>query len=510
MRNGSDAGFRPETPPLMDHASVVEPNVEDNPRGFRASNDVALRALALLGRACRALADGLPRGLEQVLALAVEAGGAERGFLVRTGDGSAFPDDQHVLAASSSRLDGRHEPSRSALRRAVSPQRTDAVPDAASVRALRLRSILTVPIPVAPPCTAALVLDSRVASSFSCPSTRDIVNAFAALLAAGLGSQPGFAAGSAPRTGPSDDEDKTAYISPAYCEMRDWVGRVALTDLPVLVHGESGSGKERVSRAVHRQSARRDAPFVPVNCSTLTETLLDAELFGAMRGAYTGADRDRPGLFRLAHGGTLFLDEVGDMPLPMQVKLLRVLEQGRVRPVGGSDEKTVDVRIVAATHRNLERFVADGRFRPDLYYRLAVLRVNVPSLRDRLEDLETLVAGLATRLCRQTGRPSLRLTADAWLALRSYSWPGNIRELGSVLARAMLRSDGPRIGGHDLRPLLDAPGMPSNDDPPAAPLERTMIESALRESYDSVRIAAGRIGWSRQKLYRRMKALGIG
>ena len=146
MRNGSDAGFRPETPPLMDHASIVEPNVEDNPHGFRASNDVVPRALTLLGRACRALADGLPRGLEQILALAVEAGGAERGFLVRTGDGSASPDDRHVLAASSTRRDGCHEPSRSALRRALSPQRTDTVPDAASVRALRLRSILTIPV----------------------------------------------------------------------------------------------------------------------------------------------------------------------------------------------------------------------------------------------------------------------------------------------------------------------------------------------------------------------------
>jgi DNA-binding NtrC family response regulator len=295
--------------------------------------------------------------------------------------------------------------------------------------------------------------------------------------------------------------------------MYDWVRRVADADLPVLVQGESGSGKEGVSQALHSLSGRQGGPFVAINCTALTETLLEAELFGASRGAYTGADRDRPGLFRQAHRGTLFLDEVGDMPPAMQAKLLRALELGRVRPVGGSREFDVDVRVVAATHRDLARRVAEGAFRADLYYRLAVLQVHVPPLRERLEDLPLLVAELAPRLARQVGRRSLRLGDDAWLALRAHSWPGNVRELHSVLARALLRSNGGTITARHLGPwTAPAPSAGPVEAPvPAAdePLENGMIAAALRASAGSVAGAARRIGWTRQKLYRRIKVLGI-
>ncbi len=299
------------------------------------------------------------------------------------------------------------------------------------------------------------------------------------------------------------------YPSRPYRRMMDWVSRIAPTSLPVLVQGESGCGKEEVSLALHRLSLRRAGPFVPINCSALAESLLEAELFGAVRGAYTGSDRDRPGLFRQAHGGTLFLDEVGDMQPSMQAKLLRALESGRIRPVGGSAETTADVRIVAATHRDLRQTSGYGGFRPDLYYRLAVLRVDVPPLRERLDDLPTLVSELAPRLAQQTGRRSFTLTPEAWRVLRAYAWPGNVRELHAALARALLRTDSGVIHTEHLGPLGDDPGRPVGTGTTGVALERSMIEAALRETGGRVAGAAARIGWSRQKLYRRMKGLGI-
>jgi DNA-binding NtrC family response regulator len=284
------------------------------------------------------------------------------------------------------------------------------------------------------------------------------------------------------------------------------VRRIAPTSLPVLVQGESGSGKEGVSRALHRLGPRSAGPFVAINCTAVTESLLEAELFGAVRGAYTGLDRDRPGLLRQAHDGTLFLDEVGDMPPAMQAKLLRVLESGRVRPVGGVHESVVDVRIVAATHRDLRRWVEDGRYRADLYYRLAVLRVDVPPLRERIEDLPALVADLAPRLERDTGCSSVRLAPEAWQALRTYSWPGNVRELHASLARALLRAGGGEILARHLE-LAPAGATPQLV--VGASLEQSMVRAALREAGGSIALAASRIGWSRQKLYRRMHALGV-
>jgi len=298
------------------------------------------------------------------------------------------------------------------------------------------------------------------------------------------------------------NKNGTTYPSPAWRTMMAWVRRIAPTSLPVVVHGESGSGKERVARALHELGPRGDGPFVAVNCTAVAESLLEAELFGAMRGAYTGSDRDRPGLFRRADGGTLLLDEVGDMPQPMQAKLLRVLESGRVRPVGGTEETAVDVRVVAATHREPSKLVDTGSFREDLLYRLAVLRVDVPPLRARLEDLPTLVDELTARLQQQTGHAPPRLSPEAWNLLRAQRWPGNVRQLHAVLARALLGSSNGSICEEELGLAMD--GMPAG-----GPLERGMIESALSATGGCVTHAASRIGWSKQKLYRRMDVLGL-
>ena len=299
---------------------------------------------------------------------------------------------------------------------------------------------------------------------------------------------------------------RPCYPSPAHREMTRWVRRVRTHRSAGPGHGESGSGKEGVARAIHRWSRRSGGPFVSVNCAALAESLLEAELFGATRGAYTGSDRDRPGLFLQADRGTLMLDEVGDMPAAMQAKLLRAVEQGAVRAVGGDDENAVDVRIVAATHRDLAREVEGGRFRDDLYHRLAVLRVDVPPLRARLDDLPRLVQDLTPRLMQETGSGPPRLSAEAWLRLRSHPWPGNVRELHAVLARALLRAEGEEISPPDLEVEEPATG-PA---PAAAPsLEQTMIRAALDHAQGNLTAAAAQIGWTRQKLYRRMKALGL-
>jgi DNA-binding NtrC family response regulator len=290
--------------------------------------------------------------------------------------------------------------------------------------------------------------------------------------------------------------------------LRDWVRRVAPSSLPVLIRGETGSGKETVAAALHHGGPRRAGPFVAVNCTALSESLLDAELFGSARGAYTGSHRDRPGLLRVAHGGTLLLDEVGDTGPAMQAKLLRAIQEGKVRPVGGDREVDVDVRFLAATHRDLRTMVSAGLFRADLYHRLAVLEVRVPPLRERLPDLGLLVEALAPRLEAETGCGRPTIADCAWKELAAYSWPGNVRELHSVLARAMLRAAGGPLLAHHL-------GLPASSTPArdalrrAGRMEREMIEAALRGTEGNVSAAARRIGWTRQKLYRRIKALQV-
>jgi sigma-54-dependent transcriptional regulator len=294
--------------------------------------------------------------------------------------------------------------------------------------------------------------------------------------------------------------------SPAFRELLARAKRVAPWPLPVLVTGESGSGKEGIARTLHRSSPRRRGPFVALNCAAVTETLLESELFGAIRGAYTGLQRDRPGLFKLAHGGTLLLDEVGDMSPGMQAKLLRVLQDGRVRAVGGEVEEPVDVRVVAATHQDLHARVETGLFRQDLYYRLAVVELRTPPLRDRPGDIPLLTRHLSAKLARRIGAEAPEWTPMAMGKLEVYDWPGNIRELEAVVARALLHGD-----GGPIRPRhVDLPReAPSRAIAAGDGLEARMIEAALRQNGGVASHAAAAIGWSRQKLARRMAALGI-
>ncbi|QDU66896.1 sigma-54 interaction domain-containing protein [Engelhardtia mirabilis] len=241
--------------------------------------------------------------------------------------------------------------------------------------------------------------------------------------------------------------------SPPMHAVFDLIERVAPSDVPVLVHGETGTGKELVAKAIHDNSKRAKKPFVAVNCAAVPPNLLESELFGHVRGSFTGAVADRPGHFVSADGGTLFLDEIGDMPLDMQAKLLRTLQEGEVRAVGASRTRKVDVRIVAASHRDLAAMCAEGTFREDLYFRLHVIRIELPPLRDRGGDVALIVRALFAGLAREMGKPEPVLSPEAMDALSAWSWPGNVRELENELRRAIALS-GDRVGLEDLTPAL--------------------------------------------------------
>jgi DNA-binding NtrC family response regulator len=304
--------------------------------------------------------------------------------------------------------------------------------------------------------------------------------------------------------------------SRAMREVFEAVQRVAPTEATVLIVGETGTGKELIARAVHDLSERAGGPFIPVNCASLAEGVLESELFGHVRGAFTGAVADRSGLFAAARGGTIFLDEVGDVSLSLQQRLLRVLQEREVLPVGAVRAEAVDVRVVAATHRSLRDEVERGRFREDLFYRLNVFQIHVPPLRARPSDIPLLVEAALGRV-RERG-PSLPAVAFSPLAmrlLRAHDWPGNVRELFSVVESAAIRAGGVRIEAQHLPPeIRDPHGATLGDDRRYRPVspeeERSAIVAALEEADGSRTRAAEILGMSRTTLWRRMKDFGLG
>lgn len=246
-----------------------------------------------------------------------------------------------------------------------------------------------------------------------------------------------------------DTRSQIVGSSPVFLECLDLAARVAAADSSVLIQGPSGSGKEVVAAFIHRNSPRKDRPFLAVNCSAIPDTLIESELFGHEKGAFTDAQSKREGLVEVVEGGTLFLDEIGELSMPVQPKLLRFLQTGEYRRVGGNEVRTADLRIVSATNRDLSRDVVDGRFRQDLWYRLNVVTINVPSLKDRGEDI-LLLADHFLRTKRLSGRPPLSIHESARAAMLSYHWPGNVRELENVIERAAILSTGAMVHAHDL------------------------------------------------------------
>ncbi|MGQ0654308.1 MAG: sigma-54 interaction domain-containing protein [Betaproteobacteria bacterium] len=300
--------------------------------------------------------------------------------------------------------------------------------------------------------------------------------------------------------------------SPAALEAKRQARRAAQADGNVLLLGETGSGKELIAQAVHAASSRADRAFVSVNLAAVPETLLEAEFFGVAPGAYTGAERKpRDGKFKLADGGTLFLDEVGDMPAALQGKLLRALQEQEIEPLGSNRVIKVDVRVVAATSRDLAALAAEGRFREDLYYRLSVLPIHLPPLRERIADLEAIAENLLESIAARTGMPQRELTASALDALAAHPWPGNVRELRNALEQAAMLTDNTRLEAADFKHILKGAPAPHPALRPLpqliAELERRSIESALAATRGNKVSAAKLLGISRATLYEKLKAV---
>ncbi len=304
--------------------------------------------------------------------------------------------------------------------------------------------------------------------------------------------------------------------SPVMETLRDMISRVARSQAPVYISGESGTGKELVARLIHDSSSRRDGPFVPVNCGAIPAELMESELFGHRKGSFTGATADKPGLVQAAEGGTLFLDEVADLPLPMQVKLLRLIQEKTVRPVGAQLEEPADIRILSATHRDLDLLVAGGKFREDLYYRLNVIELPVPALRERLRDVPVLVDALLARMVVRAGLGQVpAVSAEALRKLGGYMFPGNVRELENILERAVTLSAGAAIGPEHIQ-LRGSPAAGSVAPAAAAQLgdklegvEREAIVKALEQTRYNKTAAARLLGITFRALRYRIKKLGI-
>ncbi len=494
--------------------------------------------------------------LQCAMDAAIELTGAERGFLLR-----AVPEaGRRVLTVAVARnVDQEQlERSHSKFSRAIAEQvvssgepvvtacaQTDQrFSGHESVHALRLQSVLCVPVTSPAGRLGALYLDNRFKThGFSEPDV-DLVLAFADQVAIALGNatlhqdlerknrellaqteqiqellreretEVERLTEAALRHRPSEGHryDYGAIIgsSPALERVFDLLDRVIETDLTVLIEGESGTGKELVARAIHQNCARRSGPLVSINCAAVPEPLLEAELFGTTRGAFTGASASRDGLFVQARGGTLLLDELGEMPLSMQVKLLRVLQEREVRPLGANRTEAIDVRLVCATNRHLSAEVAQGRFREDLYYRVGGVTVRLPALRERPEDLPLLVDHLVRRAAERMHRAVPELSRAALTKLSRCSWPGNVRQLENVLTRALVMAQGDRISARDveLSPDCIAPPRPL-DRKGFAQQEAQAIAAALAEHRWNVAEVARALGVSRPTLYRRLKAYGL-
>ena len=315
-----------------------------------------------------------------------------------------------------------------------------------------------------------------------------------------------------------DKQFRIVGSSPQLAKVLEQINITGPTQSRVLILGENGTGKELVARAIHEAGPRASRAFVKVNCAAIPSELIESELFGHVKGAFTGASSARKGKFELADGGTIFLDEIGDMKLEMQSKLLRVLQEGEFERVGGENTISVDVRVISATNRDLEKMVNEGVFRQDLYYRLAVIPIAVPPLREHADDIPELVEYFCARICQENNRSPVSLSEDAISLLKSYSWPGNVRELQNIIERLVIMNREEIIDRSDveaaLPQTLQIPGEQTvPDDKPlkevVSDFERLVIEQSLRRNAGHVSRTAKQLGLERSHLYKKMRAYGI-
>ncbi len=513
-----------------------------------------LRRLLEFNRAM--VAEHQPRKLfAMILDAGVELTGAERGFLILVDDQTGDPRvevsrnvDQEEVRSPFSKV------SRTVVQRVLesdemiltdSAQEDESIGPSSSIADMKLRSILALPLRLRGKVVGCLYFDNRFQTGTFTPEHQSLVEMFV--------DQVSIAADNARlheenrkarkeleklnekltervqtqeqeltsiRSAFKSQQEKVSLRhdypemigrGPAMMELLRLLDVVVETEYPVLILGESGTGKEMVARAIHQYGARKDGPFVAENCAAISETLLEAELFGYVKGAFTGADRDKKGLFEEADGGTLFLDEIGDMDLSMQRKLLRVLQEGAFRKVGGREPIQVNVRIVSATNADLSKSLEEKKFREDLYYRLKVMSVEVPPLRERRSDIPVLVRHFLEQRAKETSAETPELSEEAMAVLMNYSWPGNVRELrNEVLRLAAVGND--RIEAKLLRNLGEGVR------PPHLPLAgRTLAElekEAIRQALEAARgkrvEAARMLGLPRRTFYNRLKRYDLG
>jgi Nif-specific regulatory protein len=463
--------------------------------------------------------------LNKVLDLAIDLVGAERGLIfLASGDGGEM---ELVVARNVERrtIKDATEYSRSILReagRGRSILSHDAGRDSRfrsykSVAQYGIRSLMCVPLNLKGAILGTVYLDTRAPGVVFTPDSLRFLEAFAAQAAVAVENARLF------DKVQQENETLRQAVKERYgfesivgrsAKMRevfDLLTRVAPSGLPVMIRGESGTGKELIARAIHLNSPRRDRAFYTENCAALPDTLLESELFGHVKGSFTGADSSRKGLFELANGGTLFLDEVGDMSMTLQSKLLRVLQNGEVRPVGSESSIQVSVRVLSATNRDLEAMVREKKFREDLYYRLKGVSVTLPPLRDRREDIPLLVDHFLAKLARENGTRKLRIDSLLLAHLTRSHWPGNVRELENQIYRLALFAGGDVVTLEDARldVEFDKAPLTTSTREPGTPLNRTALRRAIAAAKGNRNEAARLLGISRATLFRKIRQLGL-
>ncbi|WP_129346239.1 sigma 54-interacting transcriptional regulator [Sorangium cellulosum] len=496
---------------------------------------------------------------QEVLRLAMDAAieltGAERGFVILASpDGGARGKLEVAIARNldrervgKSQLKFSHGVARRVVERGEAVLTVDALSDerfrrSASVHGLRLRSIVCAPIRAHGAVLGAVYLDNRFQRGKFAEGDADLLGAFADQIAVALHNGRLMAELRDRTRALEEEQRRVAELMRSQADeierlshelertradaRRDFpeiagrsaamrgvlalIERVSESDVTVTVTGESGTGKELVARAIHAGGPRREGPFVAVNCAALPEALLESELFGHVRGAFTGAVRDHGGLFLSARGGTLLLDELGEMPVAVQAKLLRALQERSIRPVGSDRSVPVaDVRVVCATNRDLREEVARGRFREDLYYRVSVIEIRVPPLRDRPDDIPAIAQAILEKLAARQGRPAYRLSRGALRRLAAYGWPGNVRQLENVLARACVLAPGPEIGPADIELPAAAPAPRSRSRADHRKIEEDRIRAALEHARWNVSEVSRSLGIPRTTLYRKLSRYGL-
>jgi len=549
----------PETDPLdpeallkgaidaVDHSAVIEEQLafrekDRRVRALEAEREKLLLLLDIAGGLHRV--DRVEALLERVLDSALRISGGERAYLLQKNE-----DGTLRIAAQRGDLDGAdprealRDMSHTILERVLDGGRTLYVADALqnpefmaqqSVRELSLRTVVAVPLPGPDGVAGALYIDSRKASGVIEEDGVRLLEALAAQAALAMETaqhrqhlvETAESLHAANRTLRRALGERTAFDqimgrSPAMQRVFQILDRVVGNTASVLIQGETGTGKELVAQALHFQGPRREANFIPVNCGAIPENLLESELFGYRRGAFTGAERDHAGLVEEANQGTLFLDEIGEMPGKLQVKLLRMLQESEVRRIGDVAPRRVDVRIICATNKDLRAMVKEGTFREDLLFRINVVTVHLPPLREREDDVIFLAEAFLERVRDKFSRPQLRFGPDAYRSLRAHPWRGNVRELMNSVERAGALASNDLIAPQDLWDAKgdDAlPGVALSVSPEAISgtlkdvllrAEENAIRRALAESNDNVSLAARRLGVSRQHLHTRIRRLGI-